>query len=428
MNDVIIKIENLSKQYRLGQVGTGTISHDLNRWWHTVRGKEDPYLKIGQANDRTQKGVSDYVWAIKDINFDVQKGEVLGIIGKNGAGKSTLLKILSKVTGPTTGSIKAKGRIASLLEVGTGFHPEMTGRENIFMNGTIMGMNRHEIAAKLDEIVEFAGIAMYLDTPVKRYSSGMMVRLGFAIAAHLEPEILIVDEVLAVGDIEFQKKAIGKMKHVSEGQGRTVIFVSHNMAAVEKICNSAFVMNQGKIVFSGESSEAIAKYIELSKSSSDGQDLGKRQDRQGSGEIRYKKITFLNDALIKTNIFRQGETMKVLLDYEILNTDIDFSGIHFSLNMLDMYGKYIFCHQNLLIGRSFSHEQINNSRQVIFELKNIPFAKGEYLFNCDIVNRNSFIDMIENVGSITIQEGKVYNYEIPMTHGLTSVQAEWSLN
>jgi lipopolysaccharide transport system ATP-binding protein len=224
--------ENLSKQYRLGLVGTGTLSHDLNRWWHRIRGKEDPYLKVGEVNDRSSRGGSDYVWALRDINFEVQQGEVLGIIGKNGAGKSTLLKIMSKVTGPTTGRIKAKGRIASLLEVGTGFHPELTGRENIYLNGTILGMTKKEVDRKLDEIVDFAGVARYLDTPAKRYSSGMMVRLGFAVAAHLEPEILIVDEVLAVGDAEFQKKAIGKMQEVSHEGGRTVLFVSHNMASV----------------------------------------------------------------------------------------------------------------------------------------------------------------------------------------------------
>ncbi len=262
MSDVAIKIEGLSKQYRLGQVGTGTISHDLNRWWHQVRGKEDPYLKIGQSNDRTQAG-GDYVWALKDINFEVKQGEVLGIIGKNGAGKSTLLKLLSKVTSPTTGRIKARGRIASLLEVGTGFHPEMTGRENIFMNGTIMGMSRHGIKTQLDEIVDFAGIAKYLDTPVKRYSSGMMVRLGFAIAAHLEPEILIVDEVLAVGDIEFQNKAIGKMQDVSADQGRTVLLVSHNMALIDKLCSNSLILDRGEIGFQGDSTSAINKYREL---------------------------------------------------------------------------------------------------------------------------------------------------------------------
>ncbi|MFZ9295445.1 MAG: ABC transporter ATP-binding protein, partial [Bacteroidia bacterium] len=226
MSDSVIKVENLGKQYHLGQVGTGTITHDLNRWWHRLRGKEDPYLKIGETNDTTKKGKSDLVWALRDINFDVKQGEVLGIIGKNGAGKSTLLKILSRVTSPTVGEIKVKGRIASLLEVGTGFHPELTGRENIFLNGAIMGMSKQEISSKFDEIVDFSGVERYIDTPVKRYSSGMYVRLAFAVAAHLEPEILIVDEVLAVGDAEFQKKCMGKMKDVS-GAGRTVLFVSH---------------------------------------------------------------------------------------------------------------------------------------------------------------------------------------------------------
>ncbi|MFN5334310.1 MAG: ABC transporter ATP-binding protein, partial [Bacteroidota bacterium] len=241
MNSVI-KVENLSKQYRLGSVSTGTISHDINRWWHRIRGKEDPYLQIGETNDRSQKGDSDYVWALRDINFEVEHGEVLGIIGRNGAGKSTLLKILSRTTAPTTGSVKIKGRVASLLEVGTGFHPELSGRENIFLNGAILGMTKREIERKFDEIVDFAGVERYIDTPVKRYSSGMYVRLAFAVAAHLEPEILIVDEVLAVGDAEFQKKCLGKMKDVSVNEGRTVLFVSHNMAAVANLCSKAIVM------------------------------------------------------------------------------------------------------------------------------------------------------------------------------------------
>jgi lipopolysaccharide transport system ATP-binding protein len=243
----VIQVENLSKLYRLGQVGTGSIFHDVNRWWHTVRGKEDPYMRVGELNDRTQKGKGDYVWALKDINFDVQQGEVLGIIGRNGAGKSTLLKILSRTTAPTTGSIKVKGRIASLLEVGTGFHPELSGRDNIFMNGTILGMTRAEIKTKFDEIVQFAGIERYLDTPVKRYSSGMYVRLAFAVAAHLESEILIVDEVLAVGDIEFQKKCLGKMKDVSEKQGRTVLFVSHNMQSIASLSSQLALMTNGSV-------------------------------------------------------------------------------------------------------------------------------------------------------------------------------------
>ncbi|WP_396186004.1 polysaccharide ABC transporter ATP-binding protein [Flavobacterium sp.] len=264
MKDIILKAENISKQYRLGQVGTGTLTHDLNRWWHEIRGKENPYLKIGDTNDRSTKGESDYVWALQDINFEVERGEVLGIIGKNGAGKSTLLKILSKVTAPTTGSIKCRGRIASLLEVGTGFNGEMTGRENIFLNGAILGMTKKEITSKIDEIIEFSGCERYIDTPVKRYSSGMTVRLAFAVAAFLEPEILVIDEVLAVGDAEFQKKAIGKMQDISRSGGRTVLFVSHNMAAVETLCTRVMSLREGRIIDSGNPSKVISKYLQES--------------------------------------------------------------------------------------------------------------------------------------------------------------------
>ncbi|QBN19851.1 ABC transporter ATP-binding protein [Flavobacterium nackdongense] len=265
MKDIILKAENLSKQYRLGLVGTGTLSHDLNRWWHEIRGKENPYLKIGDTNDRSTKAESDYVWALQDINFEVERGEVLGIIGKNGAGKSTLLKILSKVTAPTTGSIKYNGRIASLLEVGTGFNGEMTGRENIFLNGAILGMTKKEIASKLDEIIEFSGCERYIDTPVKRYSSGMYVRLAFAVAAFLEPDILIIDEVLAVGDAEFQKKAIGKMQDISRQGGRTVLFVSHNMAAVKQLCTKAIVLENGSVVFEGNTNAGIEYYLQTNQ-------------------------------------------------------------------------------------------------------------------------------------------------------------------
>jgi lipopolysaccharide transport system ATP-binding protein len=250
-------------------VGSGTLREDLMGLWYRVRGMEDPYLKLGETNDRSTKGNSDYVWAIKDVNFEVRQGEVLGIIGKNGAGKSTLLKLLSRVTAPTTGTIKAKGRIASLLEVGTGFHPELTGKENIYLNGSIMGMRSNEITRKLDEIVDFAGVERYLDTPVKRYSSGMYVRLAFAVAAHLEPEILIVDEVLAVGDAEFQKKAIGKMEDVSSGQGRTVLFVSHNMKAVSSMCSRTILMKNGTVGFNGNTEEAIDRYLGMDGTKAD---------------------------------------------------------------------------------------------------------------------------------------------------------------
>lgn len=261
MSEIVLKAENISKMYRLGLVNSQSLTHDLNRWWHLMRGKEDPYLKIGETNDRTQKGKSDYVWALKDVDFQVNAGDTMAIIGRNGAGKSTLLKLLSRVTQPTTGSIKVKGRIASLLEVGTGFHGELTGRDNIYLNGAILGMRKSEITRKLDQIIDFSGVERYIDTPVKRYSSGMYVRLAFAVAAHLDSEILIIDEVLAVGDLEFQKKCIGKMDEVAKGQGRTVLFVSHNMAAVKSLCEKGMVIEHGQKMFQGNIHEAVKYYM-----------------------------------------------------------------------------------------------------------------------------------------------------------------------
>lgn len=260
MGNTVIKVENLSKQYRLGLVGASTFKEDASRWWAKMRGKEDPFLALGEENDRTSVSDSKFVWSLKDINFEVHQGDVLGIIGRNGAGKSTLLKILSKITSPTTGTVKAKGRIASLLEVGTGFHPELTGRENIFLNGAILGMRKHEIKSKLDEIIDFAGVERYIDTPVKRYSSGMYVRLAFAVAAHLENEILIIDEVLAVGDTEFQKKCLGKMGEVSSSEGRTVLFVSHNIQSISNLCNRAILLGNGIIKKDSSVDEVLKSY------------------------------------------------------------------------------------------------------------------------------------------------------------------------
>ena len=257
---IAIQIQNLSKAYQLGQIGTGTISRDLERWWASIRGKEDPFLKIGEENDRTSKSISNIVWSLKDINCEIQQGDAVGIIGRNGAGKSTLLKLLSRVTAPTTGTIKAKGRIASLLEVGTGFHPELTGKENIYLNGAILGMRKKEIDKKLDQIIDFSGVERYIDTPVKRYSSGMYVRLAFAVAAHLDSEILIVDEVLAVGDAEFQKKCLGKMDDVSKHEGRTILFVSHNMQAISTLCEKVIVLKNGQIAFDGKTKEGLDIY------------------------------------------------------------------------------------------------------------------------------------------------------------------------
>jgi lipopolysaccharide transport system ATP-binding protein len=286
-----LKAENISKQYRLGEVGTGTLSHDLNRFWHKVRGKEDPYLKIGETNDRTSKGNSDYVWSLRDINFEIEQGDAVGIIGRNGAGKSTLLKLLSKVTKPTTGKIYTNGRIASLLEVGTGFHPEMTGRENVFLNGAILGMTRKEIKRKFDEIVDFSGVERYIDTPVKRYSSGMYVRLAFAVAAHLESEILIVDEVLAVGDADFQKKCLGKMGDVTKGEGRTILFVSHNMTAVKELCNKGILLNQGTLSYEGDMLSTIIEYQKSSTKASSYYFNGNINEALGNENIRIKEFS-----------------------------------------------------------------------------------------------------------------------------------------
>ena len=303
MSQTAIQFDNVGKLYRLGTVGTGTLSHDLNRWWNMrVRHREDPFMKVGETNDRATRGHSHYVWALKDVSFSVEQGDVVGIIGKNGAGKSTLLKLLSQITSPTTGVIRARGRIGSLLEVGTGFHPEMTGRENIYMNGSIMGMTRQEINRKLDDIIDFAGVARYIDTPVKRYSSGMTVRLGFAVAAFMEPEILVVDEVLAVGDAEFQRKAIGKMQDVSRGEGRTVLFVSHNMAAVRNLCQKGIVLKDGMVNFVGMADSAVDHYlaegVSLQENKYITDYIGKRKKYIEISEIR------INDTPLSTTTLR----------------------------------------------------------------------------------------------------------------------------
>ena len=361
-----IKFENISKQYRLGLVSTRTLSHDLNRWWTTsIRGKEDPYLKIGEVNDRSTKGTSDYVWALKDIDFEVQQGDILGIIGKNGAGKSTLLKILSKVTAPTTGTIRAAGRIASLLEVGTGFHPEMTGRENIYMNGAIMGMTKQEITRKLDEIVDFSGVERYIDTPAKRYSSGMTVRLGFAIAAHLDPEILVVDEVLAVGDAEFQKKAIGKMQDVSKGEGRTVLFVSHNMTAISKLCKSVLILENGTSVFYGDTNKGISRYLSSNLIISKEDFLKVRSKDFQLIEI---KIRNAETKEIQTE-YRTSDNVEIIFEFNILG---NISMFRCGFDVIDQTnGETVF--------RSF-HNDINDKHQ---------YVKGNYQFNA-IVNGNLF--------------------------------------
>ena len=357
---VAIKIENLSKQYRLGTIGTGTISHDLNRIFAKIRGKEDPFLKIGETNDRSRKGASDYVWALKDINFEVEQGEILGIIGKNGAGKSTLLKILSKVTGPTIGSIKAKGRIASLLEVGTGFHPELTGRENVFLNGAILGMTKLEIKSKLDEIVDFAGVERYLDTPVKRYSSGMMVRLGFAVAAHLDPEILVVDEVLAVGDVEFQKKAIGKMQDVSANSGRTVLFVSHNMASIRKLCGRGILLEQGQIICNDNVDNVIEHYLknENEKLNQKGiSNWNNETEQPGTDSFKLTKVFSASASTISEvkGLFSNNEEIIIIIETKALE---ELQNMRLNFKLKDK--------NDVLIFTTSSHSKEKNKKAIGF--------------------------------------------------------------
>ena len=314
---IAIKIESVSKQYRLGEIGTGSLAHDVNRWWYRVRGKEDPYLKVGEVNDRSVKGSSEYVWALKDVSFDIKQGEVVGIIGRNGAGKSTLLKILSRVTSPTSGSIKARGRIASLLEVGTGFHPELTGRENIYLNGAILGMRKHEITLKLDEIIDFSGCDRHINTPVKRYSSGMYVRLAFAVAAHLDPEIMIIDEVLAVGDGDFQKKCLGKMRNMHD-EGRTVIIVSHQMSMITALCDRGVVMKNGAIDFVGSASNAVLRYQPSNGGSGqavfDAELLGKKI---GDERAQLHKAWTENTVGDVRQVFDMHESVVIRMEYSI---------------------------------------------------------------------------------------------------------------
>lgn len=333
-----IEFDHVSKQYRLGLVSTKTLSHDLQRWWTmNVLRKEDPYLKIGETNDRSVKGASDYVWALKDINFRVEQGDVIGIIGRNGAGKSTLLKLLSKVTGPTTGSIKAKGRIGALLEVGTGFHSEMTGRENIYLNGAIMGMTKAEISKKLDEIVDFSGCERYLDTPVKRYSSGMMVRLGFAVAAHLDPEILVVDEVLAVGDAEFQKKAIGKMQDVSRGEGRTVLFVSHNMTSIKALCKHGIILQNGRLIDSGDIDPIVTHYLR-----GDSDELNYKvwdNPTIKNGDFELLEIGIRRKGADYSDVMRMDQELEIVMRYRLTN---EFKNFWITMHLKNETGSKMF--------------------------------------------------------------------------------------
>ncbi|MBG6062951.1 lipopolysaccharide transport system ATP-binding protein [Flavobacterium sp. CG_9.1] len=394
MKDIILKAENISKQYRLGQVGTGTLSHDLNRWWHQVRGKDNPYLKIGDVNDRSTKGSSDYVWALQDINFEVERGEVLGIIGKNGAGKSTLLKILSRVTAPTTGSIQFGGRVASLLEVGTGFNGEMTGRENIFLNGAILGMTKKEITAKLDEIIDFSGCERYIDTPVKRYSSGMTVRLAFAVAAFLEPEILVIDEVLAVGDAEFQKKAIGKMQDISRGGGRTVLFVSHNMAAVKSLCTRGIVLEYGKVVLEDTIENAISHYL---KGRGDAMNSKNFNDDFDKEVFKLNSISLKNKSKTIIDPLAENDIIELLTDIDIKDTE--HLRYHITYHIQNEMGEAMFSFSNATDGTNL--KQGNNQLKCFFP-KDF-FQSGQYFLSLFVIkDKREAIFVDEDIISFTV--------------------------
>lgn len=396
MSKVVIKAEDISKQYRLGLVGTGTVKHDLKRWWYNIRGMEDPFLKIGEANDRSIKGESDYVWSLRDINFEINQGESVGIIGRNGAGKSTLLKILSQVTQPTTGKIYTRGRIASLLEVGTGFHPEMTGRENIYLNGAILGMRKHEITRKLDEIIAFSGVERYIDTPVKRYSSGMYVRLAFAVAAHLESEILIVDEVLAVGDAEFQKKCLGKMNDVSKGEGRTVLFVSHNMAAVSNLCSKGMLLEDGSLKSFSQIDSVIKDY--LSDYSTLNLNIEERKDRSGYGNVLIKKVKIIDEEGITT-----GSSFRVEMEYESKVDSIQIKEFGLSIWGIDEI-------KIISISSDFKGQldNISSSGKVICEIPNLPLVNGRYILNAFVSSIFGIEDYIERIFEFEVHECDVF--------------------
>lgn len=402
MSNSVINVENLSKAYQIGQIGTGTISRDLERFWITkVLGKEDPFLKIGETNDRSVKGISDIVWSLKDINFEINQGDAVGIIGKNGAGKSTLLKLLSRVTSPTTGNIKIKGRIASLLEVGTGFHPELSGRENIYLNGAILGMRKNEITRKLDEIIEFSGVERYVDTPVKRYSSGMYVRLAFAVAAHLESEILIVDEVLAVGDAEFQKKCLGKMGDISKGEGRTVLFVSHNLGAVKTLCSKGILLNNGLIQNYSDVNSIITDY---QKNSNDRKEYFNTISNK---DIYLKSAKILN----QFNTFSSNEAINILFE---VHSKIDFDKNKFLLiRILDDLDQVIFSSEIELSKNKTEYQLTIPGRTLVkgnFKINSILYHPAIIQYENVLECLN--IEIIDNISEFshleTFDIGKVY--------------------
>jgi lipopolysaccharide transport system ATP-binding protein len=394
MNETILSVENVSKQYQLGVFGTGSLGGDIKRWWCRLNGKEDPFLKIGDINDRSVRSDSGLVWALRDINFEVRRGEALGIIGANGAGKSTLLKLLSRVTKPTTGEIKYNGRLASLLEVGTGFHPELTGRENIYLNGGILGMPRFEINRKLDEIIDFSGCEKYIDTPVKRYSSGMRVRLGFAVAAFLDPDILIVDEVLAVGDADFQNKAIGKMQSVSSEEGRTVLFVSHNMASVSVLCNRGLLLVNGSLSKQGTIEEIINDYLIRKDNSSEFDNI---KERKGSGQLTFKSAQTYSNRSDKNKCIVSGGNLFIELKMTH-EESCSLEKVTVDLRIDSSIGnRLIWLSTSKYIGWKIQQNTI------LFYIDKLPLNEGTYIVTLHCKVNGIVSDWIKNAFSFNVE-------------------------
>ncbi len=398
---IVISVEHLSKSYQLGVINTGTFYGDLKRWWARQRGNPDPYQKIGEADHGNRQG--ETLWALKDINFQVQQGEALGIIGRNGAGKSTLLKILSRVTAPTSGEVKVKGRIASLLEVGTGFHPELTGRENIFLNGAIMGMDRREIQRKFDEIVDFSGVEQFIDTPVKRYSSGMYVRLAFAVAAHLEPEILIVDEVLAVGDAEFQKKCLGKMGDVAS-EGRTVLFVSHNLAAISNLCASAILLDKGILVLNSSTRDTVSLYLHKQYAEQTGDidltDTKKviRRNSLNNSNFKWTRAQVINSKGDLTTTIGLMEPFELVLTGKL---DKPADDLIVGFGVMSKFGFPLFNSHSV----DAKIQQKFDKGQIIFRIKfeNNYLGPGPYVIDLG-ANGSGIVDWIPEAINLNIEE------------------------
>lgn len=421
--NTVISIENVSKSYQLGTINTGTFYGDLNRWWAKLRGLPDPHLKIGERDHGNRDG--ETLWALKDVNFQVQQGEALGIIGRNGAGKSTLLKILSRVTAPSSGEVKVKGRIASLLEVGTGFHPELTGRENIYLNGAILGMRKAEIARRFDEIVNFSGVEKYIDTPVKRYSSGMYVRLAFAVAAHLEPEILVVDEVLAVGDAEFQKKCLGKMGDVA-GEGRTVIFVSHNLNAIWSLCSKSIWLDRGTLKSYSVTSEIISDYRSSMHLEEKNAFLTDNAERKGNGKIRITKLYLMDPDGIVSKSTQSGTAVDFLLEYSS-DPELILDNVEIYLFIVNDRDERLFVLTNKSTGERFI--DLPRQGQMKCHVPNLPLVPGEYSIQFSCLIRGELADKVLFASKFTVIEGDFYGTGIlpQRSYGDVLVQHTWQV-